>query len=135
MDDAMELMDGNRGQGLLAAEFMTQNCMELVRNFAQLPDPLGAPWPYYLLLETADSPQLPADSDAVIDGRLWAYRERQTDSVSSLGQVHKLDVGVPLEPAFSMCGGTSRARGTPRCLCVWTLGGRESACRDCGAVV
>jgi FAD/FMN-containing dehydrogenase len=47
-------------------------------------------------LETAGSPQVPAGSDAVIEGRLWAYRERQPDSVSSLGQVQKLDVGVPL---------------------------------------
>ena len=36
-----------------------------LRNFAQLPDPLAAPWPFYLLLETAESPKLPADADAV----------------------------------------------------------------------
>ena len=94
--DALEFMDGNRERGLLAAEFMTRNCMELVCRFAQLPDPLAAPWPFYLLLETTESPALPTDADAVLDRRVWAYRERQTDSVSSLGQVHKLDVGVPL---------------------------------------
>ena len=93
---ALELLENNRERGLLAAEFMSRSCIELVGEFAQLPDPLAAPWSFYLLLETADSPELPTDADAVLDRRLWAYRERQTDSVSSLGHVHKLDVGVPL---------------------------------------
>ena len=32
----------------------------------------------------------------MFDRRVWAYRERQTEAVSTLGVVHKLDVSVPL---------------------------------------
>ena len=97
VEQALKIMRENRSCTLLAAEVMTRNCMELVCKFGQLPHPLASRWPLYLLLETADSPEMPGDVDAVVDRRVWAYRERQTDAISSLGLVHKLDVAVPLD--------------------------------------
>lgn len=82
--------------GLLAAELIVGPAMDLVCRICQLPQPLAAGWPLYVLLETIGDPQLPVGSDAAVDRRVWAYRERQTEAVSTLGHVHKLDVGVPL---------------------------------------
>jgi len=97
VEQALKVMRENRSCTLLAAEVMTRNCMELVCKFGELPHPLASRWRLYLLLETADSPEMPGDVDAVVDRRVWAYRERQTDAISSLGLVHKLDVAVPLD--------------------------------------
>ncbi len=82
---------------LLAAEFIGGSAMDLVTTVAELPFPLQKRWPVYLLIETTSAPLLDVDADAVVDRRLWAYRERQTEAVGTLGVVHKLDVGVPLD--------------------------------------
>jgi FAD/FMN-containing dehydrogenase len=80
---------------LLAAEVLTARAMEVVRRATGLPRPLAQEWPAYLLLETADVPELAAGADAALDPRLWAYRERLTESISTLGVPHKLDVCLP----------------------------------------
>jgi FAD/FMN-containing dehydrogenase len=67
-----------------------------VRRVAGLPQPLEREHPVYLLLETDDLPELPDDVDAAVDPALWAYRERHTESIATLGVVRKLDVSVPL---------------------------------------
>ena len=54
-------------------------------------------WPVYLLLETDEPPDLPDDVEAAVDPRLWAYRERHTEAISTLGVPHKLDVSLPLD--------------------------------------
>ena len=71
-------------------------------------------WPAYLLVECAGAADpsdglfelladldLPDAATAVATDpagreRLWAYRERHTEAISSLGVPHKLDVSVPL---------------------------------------
>ena len=81
---------------LLAAEFVVGDAMALVCDVTGLPFPLRSPWPLYVLLETAAELALDGDDDAVVDPRVWAYRERQTEAIATLGVVHKLDVAVPL---------------------------------------
>ncbi|HSR25846.1 MAG TPA: FAD-binding oxidoreductase [Candidatus Eisenbacteria bacterium] len=90
---AVELLPAD---GVRAAELMLAPGVDLVRRVAGLPRPLGCDWPVYLLLETDEPPELPEGVDAAVDERLWAYRERHTEAVSTLGVPHKLDVSVPL---------------------------------------
>ncbi|MDQ1626177.1 MAG: hypothetical protein QOJ49_1675 [Actinomycetota bacterium] len=82
--------------GLRAAEVMLAAGVDLVRRVAGLPEPLSRRWPVYLLLETDEPPDLPEDADAAVDERLWAYRERHTEAIATLGVPHKLDVALPL---------------------------------------
>lgn len=82
--------------GLRAAELMLAAGVELVQRVNGLAAPLAHAWPVYLLLETAELPDLPADVDAAVSPRLWAYRELHTEAISTLGVPHKLDVAVPL---------------------------------------
>jgi FAD/FMN-containing dehydrogenase len=102
-----------RVEGLQAAELFFDDGLELVCAHAHLSRPLPAAWPAYVLLECAakhnpgDSLyQVLADLDwpeaatAVATepagrARLWAYRERHTEAISSLGVPHKLDVTLP----------------------------------------
>ncbi|MFZ0324708.1 MAG: FAD-binding oxidoreductase [Actinomycetes bacterium] len=83
---------------VLAAEFVVGDALRVVCEATGLTFPLRRSWPLYLLVETEDEPRLPvqADVDAVVDRRVWAYRERQTEAIGTLGVVHKLDVAVPL---------------------------------------
>lgn len=82
--------------GLRAAEVMLAAGVELVRRVAGLPQPLPTAWPVYLLLETDEPPDLPDTVEAAVDPRLWAFRERHTEAISTLGVPHKLDVCLPL---------------------------------------
>jgi FAD/FMN-containing dehydrogenase len=82
---------------LLAAELVVGPALDLVCAVTGLPFPLAERWPVYVLLETTGPPQLPDGCDAAVDRRVWAYRERQTEAVATLGVVHKLDVGVPVD--------------------------------------
>jgi FAD/FMN-containing dehydrogenase len=98
---------------LEAAEVFYPEGLALVRGHAGLPPPLPRPWGAYLLVECAGRDESVLDdlvglaervgSDAAavaLDGpsrqRLWAYRERHTEAVNSLGVPHKLDVTLPL---------------------------------------
>jgi FAD/FMN-containing dehydrogenase len=83
--------------GLRAAEVMLAAGVELVRRVAGLPQPLPTAWPVYLLLETDEPPDLPDTAEAAVDPRLWVYRERHTEAISTLGVPHKLDVCLPLD--------------------------------------
>ncbi|MDQ1641432.1 MAG: hypothetical protein QOJ90_783, partial [Actinomycetota bacterium] len=93
IDTAIALLPAD---GLRAAEVMLAGGVELVRRVAALPAPLPRAWPVYLLLETDEPPDLPEDVDAAVDERLWAYRERHTEAIATLGVPHKLDVALPL---------------------------------------
>ncbi|HET9077459.1 MAG TPA: FAD-binding oxidoreductase [Acidimicrobiales bacterium] len=102
-----------RVEGLQAAEIFFAEGLELVRSHSGLAAPLGRPWPAYLLLECAgltdpseaffealSGLDLPDDATAVAvdpagQARLWAYRERHTEAISSVGVPHKLDVTLP----------------------------------------
>lgn len=91
--EALPLLDQ---QGLTAAELMLRPGLELACRVAGLADPLARPWPAYLLLEVEGEPVLPDDVDAVVDPRVWAYREGMTEAIATLGVPHKLDVALPV---------------------------------------
>lgn len=98
---------------LEAAELTLRDGMELVSGHAGLPDPAGTregagAWltveaaggadPLDELAAVLDDPAVLAVAVATDDAsraRLWAYRERHTEAISSLGVPHKLDVAVP----------------------------------------
>jgi FAD/FMN-containing dehydrogenase len=95
--------------GLRAAEYFEASGVDLVRRLAGLPAPLSRPAPAYLLTELSGTEQdnerlapLTELSDAAVAfdpaGRsaLWAYRERHTEAISTVGIPHKMDVAVPL---------------------------------------
>ncbi|MDP9394228.1 MAG: FAD-binding oxidoreductase [Actinomycetota bacterium] len=92
VEDAQRLVPAS---GVRAAELMFAAGVDLVRRVAGLPRPLQADWPAYLLLETDDVPDLPDGVDAAVHPRLWDYRERHTEAISTVGVPHKLDVAVP----------------------------------------
>jgi FAD/FMN-containing dehydrogenase len=90
--------------------------MRRVREHAGLPPPLPTDAPVYLLVELAmhdrEADQETERLGAVLDGdgsvratavatdeagrsRLWAYRDRHTESINAAGVPHKLDVTLP----------------------------------------
>jgi FAD/FMN-containing dehydrogenase len=95
--------------GVRAAEYFEAAGLALVRAHAGLPAPLDRDYPAYLLVDAAASdidterlvvlPQL-TDAAVAVDAqaraRLWAYRERHTESIGAEGIPHKLDVAVPV---------------------------------------
>ncbi|MHB1536676.1 MAG: FAD-binding oxidoreductase, partial [Acidimicrobiales bacterium] len=111
-----------RAEGLEAAEIFYREGLELVCQHARLAAPLPSSWPAYLVVECAGHRDpsdalfdalieldLPGEATAVATdaggrARLWAYRERHTEAVSSLGVPHKLDVTLPLDrlPRFEV---------------------------------
>lgn len=104
MDAALSLL---RQGEVLAAELIVGAALSLVCRATGLPDPLERQWPFVVLLETAGAPDLPEGADAVVDRRAWAYRERLTEAVSTLGVVHKLDVSLPLTALSNFLSGLS----------------------------
>jgi FAD/FMN-containing dehydrogenase len=113
--DALGVLDGmrRRVEGLQAVELFYQEGLELVCSHGGLAPPLPATWPAYLVVECAgladpseslfsvladlDLPEsaTAVATDAPGQERLWAYRERHTEAISSLGVPHKLDVTLP----------------------------------------
>jgi FAD/FMN-containing dehydrogenase len=83
------------GPGVTSLEFFDHACLEQVTRHRQLPPPLAAKAPFYLLVESEQLPDLSPGTEAVVDRRLWAYREAITETLNSLGVPHKLDVAVP----------------------------------------
>jgi FAD/FMN-containing dehydrogenase len=47
--------------------------------------------------------------DAAGRGRLWAYRERHTEAIATLGVAHKLDVTLPLQQLAGFAGAVKLA--------------------------
>jgi FAD/FMN-containing dehydrogenase len=93
VDEAISLLPAS---GLRAAEVMLAAGLDLVRRVAGLSQPLSRAHPVYLLLETDELPDLSEDVDAAVDPGLWAYRERHTEAIATLGVARKLDVSLPL---------------------------------------
>ncbi len=85
---------------IFGAEIMDAAGLELVAGVVHEPVPLPGEWPYVLLLEST-AIELPDDAVAVAAGdvadarRLWTFRERMSEAVSTLGVVHKLDISAP----------------------------------------
>ena len=95
--------------GVQVAEVMFAAGVELVCAVAGLPPPLARAWPVYLLLETDDLPDLPADVDAAVDPRLKEYRERHTEAIATRGVPHRLDVAVPVARVPDLATGVEAA--------------------------
>lgn len=86
---------GLRSPDTLALEFLDRACLLVVAEHRGLPLPLPADSPYYLLIDSTHPPDLPDDAHAVVDRRLWVFREAITDTLSRIGVPVKLDVAVP----------------------------------------
>jgi FAD/FMN-containing dehydrogenase len=82
--------------GSQALEFFDRACLEAVIDHRRLPRPLSGDHPFYVLVETRSTPEVPDVVEAVVDRRLWAYREQITETVNQIGVPVKLDVAVPL---------------------------------------
>ncbi|MHB1709931.1 MAG: FAD-binding oxidoreductase [Acidimicrobiales bacterium] len=103
-----------RADGLTAAEIFYQQGLDLVCHHGGIEPPFPARRPVYLLVESTgrhdvvdqlasvlveagvDDEAAAVCEDESGATRLWAYRERHTEAVSSLGVPHKLDVTLPL---------------------------------------
>ncbi len=101
--------------GLLAAEYIDAAGLDLVCRVTGLPPPIAPARPGYLLAEVSAGPgaapsafdpeqlasaALPDDTVVELDERgraaLWAYRERITESIATLGIPHKIDIAIPI---------------------------------------
>ena len=117
--------------GLRAAEVMLAAGLDLVRRVAGLSQPLEREHPVYLLLETDELPDLPDDVDAAVDPALWAYRERHTEAIATLGVARKLDVSLPLRtlPDVRRRAGRRGGAATRRtCSATWRWATCTSTC-------
>lgn len=87
--------------------------LQLVVSACNVPMPFAKPYPAYLLFQCASMAdsvteiadvveQAPGVLDVAVavaaseQARLWSYRERHTEAISTRGVPHKLDVSVPL---------------------------------------
>ena len=86
-----------RGPGVTALEFFDRPALEAVMTQRGFGRPLPGDPPFYVLVETAQTPALASDAVAVVDRRLWDYREAIPDTINRQGVPCKLDVGLPLE--------------------------------------
>ena len=112
---ALAVLGGLRARlpSLEAAELFFADGLELVCGQGNLPAPFARRHPAYVLVECADLTDpgdallaALADIDAVRDATvgadagtrraLWAYRERHTEALNTVGPPVKLDVAVPL---------------------------------------
>ncbi|MDH3396918.1 MAG: FAD-binding oxidoreductase, partial [Acidimicrobiia bacterium] len=85
-----------RGPRVTALEFLSHSCLAIVSAHLGRRLPTTGEHPYYVLVESSRLPQLDPNADAVVDERLWEFREAITESLSTQGVPHKFDVGVPL---------------------------------------
>ena len=92
------------GPDVRAIEFFDKACLEAVIEHRGLPRPLPIESPFYVLIEAGVAPPIPEDAAAVVDGRLWAYRESITETINGLGVPVKLDVAVPLNRVDDFAG-------------------------------
>jgi FAD/FMN-containing dehydrogenase len=94
-----KLADGLRliGPATHAIEFFDRACLEAVIEHQGLSRPIPSDFPFYVLLESAEPPELDTDAEAVVDRSLWRYRESITETISQIGVPVKLDVALPLD--------------------------------------
>jgi FAD/FMN-containing dehydrogenase len=83
--------------GVTALEFFDRRSLQAAMAHRGFGRPLPGDPPFYVLVESANEPNLAHDAVAAIDRRLWAYREAIPDTINHLGVPCKLDVGLPLE--------------------------------------
>lgn len=103
-----------QAEALNAAEIFYQEGLDLVCAHSGMDPPFPARRPVYLLVELTGRRDIVDQLAAVLEdahlddeatavsedekgaARLWAYRERHTEAVSSIGVPHKLDVTLPV---------------------------------------
>jgi FAD/FMN-containing dehydrogenase len=85
------------GPGVTALEFFDRRCLEAAITYRGLARPFADDPPFYVLVESTGTPALAFDAVAVVDRRLWEYREAIPETINRLGVPCKLDVGLPLE--------------------------------------
>ncbi|MHB1894065.1 MAG: FAD-binding oxidoreductase [Candidatus Dormibacteria bacterium] len=133
----------NSVDGIEAAELLLPAGMALVCSHIGLPPPEGASAQAFLLVEAAgwrepmeslaaavgENPLVMASSvatDRVDRLRLWAYRERQTEAIATLGIVRKFDVSLAVGHLAAFWGEllevTERVRPHSRTICFGHLG-------------
>ena len=83
--------------GINAVEFFDRNSLAAVVKHRGLSRPLPGDSPFYVLVESSQPPRLSDESVAVVDRRLWAYREAIPEVINGLGVSCKLDVALPLD--------------------------------------
>ena len=107
---------------VLAAEYVDDAGLALVRDVAELAPPTADPHQGYLLVEIAatsgganpgsylerlDAVGLPPDTAVALDtnamAALWSYRERVTEAIATTGIPHKVDVAVPIPALGAFC--------------------------------
>jgi FAD/FMN-containing dehydrogenase len=110
-----------RVDGVDALELMYADGMALVREAMGLPappDPGAGAWllveasggqdPTGMLAEAIeDAPgvsEVAVSDEASSRGRLWAYRERHTEAIATLGVPHKLDLTLPMKTLAEFAG-------------------------------
>jgi FAD/FMN-containing dehydrogenase len=93
------LQDGLRylQTGVTALEFFSRACLEMVVSHRSLSRPMPSDPPFYVLIESVDLPDVEDPEQAVVDERLWVYRESITETINQLGVPTKLDVALPLD--------------------------------------
>ncbi|WP_208028637.1 FAD-binding oxidoreductase [Rhabdothermincola sediminis] len=96
-----------------AAEVFFAEGLSLVCEVEGLREPFRRSWPVYVLLEASDhedptermswvlaaagvTGDVAVGTDARTRAELWAYRERHTSAINTLGPPHKLDLSLPL---------------------------------------
>ena len=114
-----------RVDGIDALELVYADGMTLVREVMSLPAPPDPGADAWLLVEASggrdpsdmlaeaieDAPgitEVAVGDDAGGRARLWAYRERHTEAIATLGVPHKLDLTLPMK-AFAEFAGAVRS--------------------------
>eukprot|EP01133_Synstelium_polycarpum_P008017 gene8017-9418_t len=112
------------GDILSAFEFMDRQCIDVVMEHQQTPEPFDNKSPFYILIETSgfnethDSEKLNAfletvmSDDLVIDGsvatdsknvsQFWKLRETITESLGKAGAVYKYDLSLPIDNFYNI---------------------------------
>jgi FAD/FMN-containing dehydrogenase len=83
--------------GINALEFFDRNSLDAVVKHRGMSRPLAGDSPFFVLVESSQPPHLSDDAVAVVDRRLWAYREAIPEVLNGLGVSCKLDVALPLD--------------------------------------
>lgn len=81
---------------LIGAEVFRREELEVVTAHTGMAAPMG-PSPWYLLVEAEErhASDLALPDEAVAGRDLWLYRDRITESLATLGVIHKYDVVAP----------------------------------------
>lgn len=94
LEDVLNFLD--EAPPLIGAEVFRHDEMHVVLDHTSMSPPMP-PSPWYVLVEAVEhhAASLAAPAEAAAGRDLWLYRDRITESLATLGVVHKFDVVVP----------------------------------------